>query len=83
MTVAGRSLWGGTEAEVRAGFAALYASHNFAIDAQDPAATVIFPAVAIMGLKFIAVLRNTRLPMVSAFHALTSEKSAVRDFSIT
>lgn len=43
MTVAGRSLWGGTEAEMRAGFAALYARHRFAIDAFDPAQTVLFP----------------------------------------
>ncbi len=43
MTVAGRSLWGGTEAEMRAGYAALYARHRFAIDAFDPAQTVLFP----------------------------------------
>ena len=47
MAVAGRSLWGGTEAEVRAGFAALFARHNFNIDAQNPAQTVIFPEMDI------------------------------------
>lgn len=47
MSVAGRSLWGGTEAEVRAGFAALFARHNFNIDAQNPAQTVIFPEMDI------------------------------------
>ncbi len=43
MTVAGRSTWGETDAAARAGYAALYAAQGFAIDAQDPAATVIFP----------------------------------------
>lgn len=43
MAVAGRSLWGGTEAQTRAGFAALYAEHGFDIDPRDPGQTVIFP----------------------------------------
>jgi uncharacterized Fe-S cluster-containing radical SAM superfamily protein len=43
MTVAGRSLWHEGDAETRAGYAALYAGEHFNIDAQDPAATVIFP----------------------------------------
>jgi hypothetical protein len=43
MSAAGRTLWGETEAEARAGYAALYARHGFAIDAADPAATVLFP----------------------------------------
>jgi len=43
MAVAGRSLWGGSEASVRAGFAEIYAQNDFNIDAQDPAQTVIFP----------------------------------------
>lgn len=43
MTVAGRTVWGETEAEGRAGYAALYAAHGFAIDADDPGATVLFP----------------------------------------
>ncbi len=43
MSVAGRSTWGETDAEARAGYRRLYAEHGFAIDADDPAATVIFP----------------------------------------
>jgi hypothetical protein len=43
MTVAGRSVWGETEQDARAGYAALYAEHGFNIDAQDPAQTVLFP----------------------------------------
>ncbi len=43
MTVAARSLWHETDAETRAGFAALYAEHNYAIDPDHPAKTVIFP----------------------------------------
>lgn len=43
MTVAGRLLWGDSEADMRAGFAAFYAEHDFAIDAEDPGETVIFP----------------------------------------
>lgn len=43
MAVAGRSLWGDTDAESRAGFAALFSHHEFAIDAFDPAMTVLFP----------------------------------------
>ena len=43
MSVAGRSLWDETEAETRAGFADLFATHGFEIDAHDPARTVIFP----------------------------------------
>lgn len=43
MAVAGRSLWGDTDKESRAGFAALYAQHDFAIDAFDPGMTVLFP----------------------------------------
>jgi len=43
MAVAGRTLWGDTDAESRAGFAALYARHTFAIDAFDPGMTVLFP----------------------------------------
>lgn len=41
--VAGRTVWGEAEAEARAGYATLYARHGLAIDAQDPAATVLFP----------------------------------------
>jgi Predicted Fe-S oxidoreductases len=43
MTVAARSLWHETEAETRAGFAALYTERGYEIDANHPAKTVIFP----------------------------------------
>ncbi len=43
MTVAGRTMWSETEAESRAGYADLYAREGFAIDANDPMATVLFP----------------------------------------
>ncbi|MGR3623064.1 radical SAM protein [Pseudophaeobacter sp.] len=43
MTVAGRSLWGDSEADTRAGFAALYAQYEFDIDADNPGQTVLFP----------------------------------------
>ncbi|WP_297775699.1 radical SAM protein [uncultured Roseovarius sp.] len=43
MTVAGRTVWGESEAQSRAGYAAFYAEHGFEIDAYDPAATVLFP----------------------------------------
>jgi len=41
--IAGRMLWGEQEAAVRAGFAALFASEGLGIDADDPAALVLFP----------------------------------------
>ncbi|WP_172295359.1 radical SAM protein [Pseudoruegeria sp. HB172150] len=43
MAVAGRTVWGESEAEARAGYAALYARHGLAVDAFDPAMTVLFP----------------------------------------
>ncbi|WP_264213527.1 radical SAM protein [Leisingera thetidis] len=43
IAVAGRTVWGESEAEARAGYAALFASHRFAIDAQNPGQTVLFP----------------------------------------
>ncbi len=43
MTVAGRTVWGETDAESRQGYADLYAKHNFQIDAQEPGITVLFP----------------------------------------
>jgi len=43
MALAGRTVWGDSEADSRAGYAALYAKHNFKIDAQNPAITVLFP----------------------------------------
>jgi len=43
MAVAGRTLWGEDEAAARAGYAALFASEGFAIDALSPAECVLFP----------------------------------------
>lgn len=43
MAVAGRTVWGETEAQARQGYAALYAREGFAIDAMNPAETVLFP----------------------------------------
>ncbi|TDK50697.1 radical SAM protein [Antarcticimicrobium luteum] len=43
MTVAGRTIWGETEDQARAGFAALYTAHGYGIDAADPGRTVLFP----------------------------------------
>lgn len=43
MAVAGRTVWGETDAQARAGYAALYAANGFDIDAQNPGETVLFP----------------------------------------
>ncbi|KIC22392.1 radical SAM protein [Leisingera sp. ANG-Vp] len=43
MAVAGRTVWEESEAEARTGYAALFAKHGFAIDAQNPGQTVLFP----------------------------------------
>ncbi len=43
LTVAGRLRWGDGEADLRAGYAALFARETLAIDAADPAALVLFP----------------------------------------
>lgn len=43
MAVAGRSQWGKSEADSRSGYAALFESHGFDIDASDPGQTVLFP----------------------------------------
>lgn len=43
MALAGRTVWGDTDAESRAGYAALYLEHGFKIDAHNPAITVLFP----------------------------------------
>ncbi len=43
MTVAGRTMWHETEAEARAGYAALYAKRGYDIDAAHPGQTVLFP----------------------------------------
>ena len=43
MAVAGRTIWGETDAEARAGFAALFEARGYAIDASNPGMTVLFP----------------------------------------
>ena len=43
MAIAGRTIWGDTDAESRAGFAKLFAEEGFDIDAQNPGMTVLFP----------------------------------------
>jgi hypothetical protein len=43
IAVAGRTCWNETEAEARAGYAALFAERGWPIDAHDPAALVLFP----------------------------------------
>ena len=44
-SVAGRTIWGETEEESRAGYARLYSSRNYSIDPYDPSATVLFPEI--------------------------------------
>lgn len=43
MAVAGRSVFGDSDMDSRAGYASFFAEHGFNIDAQDPAMTVLFP----------------------------------------
>lgn len=43
MTVAGRTVWGESEADARHGYRALYEKHGFDIDAMHPGKTVLFP----------------------------------------
>ena len=43
MAVAGRTVWGDSDAESRAGYARLFAEEEFAIDPADPGMTVLFP----------------------------------------
>ena len=43
MTVAGRTMWGESEADARAGYAALFQREGFDINAYDPGKTVLFP----------------------------------------
>jgi uncharacterized Fe-S cluster-containing radical SAM superfamily protein len=43
LAVAGRTLWGEPEAEVRRGYAALFAAEALGIDAADPQHLVLFP----------------------------------------
>ena len=42
-TVAGRTRWGGDEASLRAGFAALFAHEGITLDCADPGQLVLFP----------------------------------------
>ncbi|NNE52008.1 MAG: radical SAM protein [Sulfitobacter sp.] len=43
MAVAGRSVFGDSEADSRAGYAGFFARNGFKIDAQNPGMTVLFP----------------------------------------
>ena len=43
MAVAGRTVWGESEAAARQGYARLYAERGYDIDAHSPSATVLFP----------------------------------------
>ncbi len=43
MAVAGRTMWHETDADARAGYAALYDREGFDIDAHNPGETVLFP----------------------------------------
>jgi hypothetical protein len=43
MAVAGRTVWGESDVEGRAGYARLYDARGYDIDAADPGATVLFP----------------------------------------
>jgi len=43
MAIAGRTVWGDSDAESRAGYAKLFAAEGFIIDAHDPGMTVLFP----------------------------------------
>ena len=43
MAVAGRSIFGHSEADSRAGYAAFYTEHGYEIDANNPGMTVLFP----------------------------------------
>ena len=43
MAVAGRSVFGASDADSRAGYGAFFAEHGFDIDANDPGMTVLFP----------------------------------------
>ena len=43
LAIAGRTCWGESEAEARAGYARLFAGHGWSIDAFDPARTILFP----------------------------------------
>ncbi|MHA1134693.1 MAG: radical SAM protein [Alphaproteobacteria bacterium] len=43
LTLAGRTCWGESERDARAGYAALIAERAWPVDAEDPAALVLFP----------------------------------------
>jgi uncharacterized Fe-S cluster-containing radical SAM superfamily protein len=43
LNVAARMRWNDTDADIRAGFAGLFAGEGFSIDACDPSALVVFP----------------------------------------
>ncbi|MCG7518148.1 radical SAM protein [Ruegeria sp. Ofav3-42] len=43
LAIAGRTVWGDTDAESRAGYDAFFKQHGFDIDAQNPGQTVLFP----------------------------------------
>lgn len=43
ISVAGRRRWGGEEHDMRQGYAALFARHAIALDAQNPEALLLFP----------------------------------------
>ncbi len=43
LAIAGRTVWGESDADARAGYAALFAENAFDIDAYSPAQTVLFP----------------------------------------
>ncbi len=43
MAIAGRTVWGETDAESREGYANLFSDRNYAIDAKNPGETVLFP----------------------------------------
>ena len=43
IAVAGRTLWGESEAGLRRGYATLFAAHGILLDADDPARLVLFP----------------------------------------
>ena len=43
MAVAGRTLWGDTDADSRAGYDTVFKANGFAIDASNPGETVLFP----------------------------------------
>ena len=47
INVAGRLRWGDAEVDMRAGFAALFADEDIAIDANDPLQLVLFPEMDI------------------------------------